>query len=233
MNTIYSLSGLTYGQHSITLEVLEGTLSVDMVGILGNRYQTPPPPTAEPPAPETPTPPAGNPHASAAPAPQTSSPAIQTPSLNAGLKKGTIVTAGKAKYEITDPAKKEAAYKKPLNTQITTANIPAAVKLTENEKKVAYKVTSIRSRAFVDCKRLKSLVVGKNIKTIGKEACKGCRSLKKIKLQSCVLKQVGRNAYRGIYKKATITCNKKVLRAYRKLFTAKTGITPAIKLKKS
>lgn len=233
MNTIYSLSGLTYGQHSITLEVLEGTLSVDMVGILGNRYQTPPPPTAEPPAPETPTPPAGNPHASAAPAPQTSSPAIQTPSLNAGLKKGTIVTAGKAKYEITDPAKKEAAYKKPLNTQITTANIPAAVKLTENGKKVAYKVTSIRSRAFVDCKRLKSLVVGKNIKTIGKEACKGCRSLKKIKLQSCVLKQVGRNAYRGIYKKATITCNKKVLRAYRKLFTAKTGITPAIKLKKS
>ena len=110
MNTIYSLSGLTYGQHSITLEVLEGTLSVDMVGILGNRYQTPPPPTAEPPAPETPTPPAGNPHASAAPAPQTSSPAIQTPSLNAGLKKGTIVTAGKAKYEITDPAKKEAAF---------------------------------------------------------------------------------------------------------------------------
>ena len=38
MNMIYSLSGLAYGEHTITIELLKGTLKVDMVGILGDIF---------------------------------------------------------------------------------------------------------------------------------------------------------------------------------------------------
>jgi len=39
MNMCYSLSGLDFGEHTVELELLKGTLSVDMVGIMGAVYE--------------------------------------------------------------------------------------------------------------------------------------------------------------------------------------------------
>ncbi|MDE6566342.1 MAG: leucine-rich repeat domain-containing protein, partial [Lachnospiraceae bacterium] len=70
------------------------------------------------------------------------------------------------------------------------------------------------------------------VTTIEKEAFKNCKSLKKIVIKSTKLKKVGKNAIKGIYKKAVITCKKKNLKAYKKLFSKKTGYKKTMKIKK-
>lgn len=39
MNMIYSLSGLEFGEHIVTLELVKGIFRVDMVGVLGDIYK--------------------------------------------------------------------------------------------------------------------------------------------------------------------------------------------------
>lgn len=199
MNMVYSLKGLDYGQHTVTLEVLEGTLSVDMVGILGALSELGDTYEVMPYVPEEPEKPA------------------------AELKKGEVFEAGKASFKVVDASKKQATYLKPLKTSIAAAVVPDTVTITKNGKSITCKVTEISSRAFLKCKALKSVTVGKNVKTIGKEAFKGCQKLKKITIKSTVLKKVGQNAVKGIHKNATIICSSKKLNAYKKLFQAKSG----------
>lgn len=206
MNMIYSLSGLSYGQHTVTLEVVSGTLSVDMVGILGNVYQTAATPT------NTPAP---------------------TPATTETLKEGAVVSAGQASYKVTDVSKKQVAYQRPTKSTVTSATVPDTVKITENGNTVTYKVTTVGSSAFTKCKKLKSVTIGKNVTTIEKNAFKGCKNLKTIKIKSTSLKKVGKNAIQGIYKKAVITCNKKKVSAYKKLFNNASGYKKTMKLKKN
>ena len=51
-------------------------------------------------------------------------------------------------------------------------------------------------------------------------------------IKSTVLKSVGKNALKNIYKKATIKCPKKRLSAYKKLFKSNTGYKNTMKIKK-
>lgn len=67
---------------------------------------------------------------------------------------------------------------------------------------------------------------------IEKEAFKNCKSLRKIVIKSTKLKKVGNNAVKGIHKKAVITCGKKNVKAYKKLFSKKTGLKKTMKVKK-
>lgn len=240
MNMIYSLSGLEYGTHSVTLEVIDGTLSVDLVGVLGQPYEKPPVEIIQPTTPPAPTispSPSATDQGTAVPtAAPTTQPAVQEtqpPADNSSLKKGTVVAVGQAKYQITDTDKKEVAYKGPSKNTITSAIIPDTVTISENGKNTTFKVTSISKSAFAKCKKIKSVVIGKNIKTIGINAWNGCKNLKQIKVKSSVLKKVGANALKGINRKAVITCNKKKLSAYKKLFNAKTGMKQTMKLKKN
>lgn len=74
---------------------------------------------------------------------------------------------------------------------IRSVTIPATVKY----KGTTYKVTSIGSKAFYNCKKLKTVTI-----------------------KSRKLKSVGKNAFKGIYKKAKVTVPKSKYKAYRKLF---------------
>ncbi len=47
----------------------------------------------------------------------------------------------------------------------------------------------------------KKVTIGKNVIKIGKEAFSGDGKLKMIKIQTKKLKSVGKNAFKGIYKK--------------------------------
>lgn len=235
MNMIYSLRGLDYGTHSVTIEVIDGTLSVDLIGVLGQAYEKPPAPTTTPssPATQTPAPPAADEQATAAPAAGPDIPSAPQPSVSGSpIKKGTVVTSGQAKYLITNTNKKEVSYKQPTKKTISTAVIPDTVIITENGKRTAFKVTAIQKSAFAKCSRLKSVTIGKNVKAIGKNAWKGCRSLKRIKIASDALKKIGANAIRGIHPKTVITCAKTKLRSYAKLLRAGTGMKKTMKLKK-
>lgn len=122
--------------------------------------------------------------------------------------------------------------------------------------KIGNNVCVIGSGAFSGCKKLKSITIGKNvieIKTkafykcsaltkitipskvgkIGKQAFYGCKKLKSIVIKTSKLttKKVGSNAFKGIYKKATVKVPKKKLKAYKKLLKKK-GIPSKTKIKK-
>ena len=126
------------------------------------------------------------------------------------LKKGTKFKIGKDEYKVTSSkaGAPEVAYNKNLNKKAKTKTVKATVKY----QGVTYKVTSISAKAFY-----------KNTK------------LKKITIKSKTLKKVGKNAIKGINKKATIKgpkLAKKKQKVFRKKFTKKTGfIKKTMKLK--
>ena len=77
------------------------------------------------------------------------------------------------------------------------------------------------------------MAIGKNVKTIGKNAFKNCKNLKKITIKTSKLTKssVKANAFKGIYKKASVKVPKKKLKAYKK-FLRKKGMGKKVKIRK-
>lgn len=107
-------------------------------------------------------------------------------------------------------------------------------------------VKTIGNKAFYNCKKLKTLKLGKNVKTIGEKAFYQCSQLKKVEIPSKVSvigiqafykcknlktitiktskltkKNVGKNAFKGIYAKAIIKVPKKNVSTYKTLLKSK------------
>lgn len=97
---------------------------------------------------------------------------------------------------------------------------------------VRCKVVSINKKALYKGTKLKKLTIGKNVQTIEDNAFNGCKNLKSITIRSTVLKKVGKNAIKGIHKKAVIKVPKKQYSKYKKLFGKKSGFKKPMKLKK-
>lgn len=134
--------------------------------------------------------------------------------------KGTKLTAKGASYQVTSAAEKNpTVVYKGSKKQKASVTIPDTVTI----DKVTYKVTSIAANAFKNNKKLKKVVIGKNVTKIGKKAFYGCSKLKKITVKTTKLtkKNVGRQAFKGIHKKATFKVPKKKISSYRKVFRAR------------
>ena len=92
---------------------------------------------------------------------------------------------------------------------------------------VRHKVTSIANNAFKNNKKLKSVVIGKNITKIGKKAFFGCQNLKKITIKTTKLKAktVGAKAFTKAgsknYNKLTVKVPKKCKKTYPKILKKK------------
>ena len=83
---------------------------------------------------------------------------------------------------------------------------------------VTYKVTSIGAKAFKGNKKITKVTIGKNVKKIGSKAFYNCKKLKNVRINSKVLKKVGKKAfYRKGGKKLTIKVPKKLKKKYKKL----------------
>ena len=170
---------------------------------------------------------------------------------------GTKLTDAKTKaqYTVTKSgmAKGTVTYEKPLDKKRAAIVIPDMVKISG----VSYKVTAVADGAFRGNKKIKTVVIGGNtasigakafcqctsltkavisesVSKIGKMAFYGCRKLKNIQIKTRALtsKNVGKNAFRGIYAKAVIKTPKKKLKAYKKLLKGK-GIGKKVKVKKA
>lgn len=87
----------------------------------------------------------------------------------------------------------------------------------------SFKISEIEKGTFQGLSKLKKITIGKNIVTIEKDAFRDCRSLKKITIRSVHLRNVGKNAIKGVHKKVQIICPKGKKKAYQKLFVKKTG----------
>ena len=145
----------------------------------------------------------------------------------ATVKKGTKLTVGTNIFVVTNVKAKTVSYKGTKKKKVAKITIPATVK-SGNQ---VYKVTAIADNAFKNNKRIKTVVVGKNVRTIGKKAFYGCKNLKKITVQSSIIKKVGAKAFKGINKKAVIKVPSKKYKAYKKVFKGK-GQAKTVTIKK-
>lgn len=231
MCTTYRVDGLPYGEHSVTIEVAQGSLAVDAVAVLGAVYEGPDlGAVAAKPDPDPNQKPGGNPNVpSASPAPTT---APDTGKDTRKLVKGYSCQVGGASYVVTNVSAKTVSYQAPKKAGAKSIVIPAAIKINTGSGTEKFKVTAVSAKAFAKCKKLTKVTIGKQVEIIDREAFKNCKSLKKIVIKSTKLKKVGKNAVKGIHKKAVITCGKKNVKAYKKLFSKKSGFLKTMKVKK-
>lgn len=169
------------------------------------------------------------------PAAQTSPSAVPqgaAPATASSISKGYTFKVKGTIYVVKDASQKTVAFRKAAGKKIKTAVIPATVKITADGAVQTFRVTEISDKAFAGCSSLKKVTIGKNVTSIGKEAFAKDKNLKKIVIKSSGLKKVGKNAIKGISGKAKISCGKKNVTAYKKLFTGKTGYVKSMKITK-
>ena len=173
--------------------------------------------TEEPAPAPTATP--GAPTVTPTPAPQAPAPTV-APSVDYAKN----YTVGKNTVKVAEDG--TATYVAPSKKTATSATIPATVTV---EGK-SYKVTSIAANAFKNCKKLKKVTIGKNVKSIGAKAFYGCKALKTVNVKSTVLKKVGKSSLKGTAAKLTVKVPKKQAKAYKKLFK-KSGMNKKARVK--
>ena len=120
------------------------------------------------------------------------------------LKKGQVATVGNLKFKVTGTNTRTVTVAKAKAKSYKSVTIPATIKVNGH----TYKVTAISANAF-----------------------KNNKSLKKITVKSKTIKSVGKNAFKGIQKKAVIKVPSSKLKAYKKLFANK-GQAKTVKIKK-
>jgi len=171
----------------------------------------------------------------------------QSENKASGLAVGKKQVVSGTTYKATSASAVEYT-KAPAKASVT---VPATVKV--NGK--SYKVTSIAAKAFKGNKKLKKVIIGKNVTSVGKSAFQGCTALKSVVIPAKVTKigkkafygckklkkvtfktkklkskKVGPKAFKGTHKKATFKCGKK-LKAYKK-WLPKKGASKKAKIKK-
>lgn len=134
-------------------------------------------------------------------------------------KKGTKVTIGNFQYKVTKSSSKSGtvSLERAKKKTYSKLSIPATVKING----FTFKVTSIADKAFMNNKKLSSVVIGSNIVSIGKQSFRGCSKLKNINIKSSAIKKVGKDTFHKIHKKAVIKVPAKKLSAYKKIFKNK------------
>ena len=148
------------------------------------------------------------------------------PSHGDTVSVGTVLVKDGVTYRITADGTVE--YQKADAKAKGTVVIPATVTL----QGTTYKVTSIAAKAFYNNKKLKKIVIGKNLVQIGKKAFYGCSNLKNIviKTKELTAKTVGKKAFYKVHKKAVVKVPKKCKKQY-KIWLKKTGITGQRKIR--
>lgn len=152
--------------------------------------------------------------------------------------KNKTVTQGLLVYKVTKSATKNGTVTvlRPKKKSYQKITVPKTVKLNG----FTFKVTAISSKAFKDCKKLKSVKIGDNVSKIGTSAFMGCtklqsvtigkglkyisskafykdKVLKKITIKSSNLKKVYAKAFSGISKKAVIDVPNKKVKKYKRI----------------
>lgn len=94
-------------------------------------------------------------------------------------------------------------------------------------------VTSINDKAFYKCTVLTKITISAGVRKIGKQVFYGCKKLKNItiKTQKLIPKNVGSKAFKGIYAKAVIKVPKNKQKAYKQMLKTK-GVSQNADIKK-
>ncbi len=135
-------------------------------------------------------------------------------------------------YIITDDTQMEVQFTGLSKKSTTSVEIPSTIKINEQE----YKVTGVKANALNGNKKVKKLIIGENVKVIGKKAFYGCKNLKNVTINTFNLKAktVGTAAFKGLNAKVVVLVPENKLKAYKKILKSKglTGKKQAVKGRK-
>ena len=160
----------------------------------------------------------------------------QTPSTPA-LKKGNTFKVKNIQYKVLNVSKKTVAVVKGTDRKpgkVTKVTIPNTVK--NAASKTTFTVTQIQANAFKNYKNLKSVIIGKNVTSIGKNSFYGCQKLAKVTFKGTSVKTIKSKAFKKTASKVTVSVpksirnNKKKAAAFQKKLT-KSGMSKKLKLK--
>ena len=86
-----------------------------------------------------------------------------------------------------------------------------------------YTVTGISANAFKNNQLLRTAVIGRNVRRIGKQAFYNCKNLRTITIRTSMLtkKNVGAKAFKGTYKKVKVKVPAKQFKTYKKFLKSK------------
>lgn len=228
--TNYAISGLEYGKHTVEFTVKSGAWKVDAIGVYGENAKGSVDPEVTTPREDTSKYIGRNtisPKEDPKEDPTPTSKPTPKPTPKPAYQNGAKASSSKSSFQVVDAAKLEVMYCGPLNMKASSVTVEDTVVLFGK----TFKVTKIAPNLFAKKKTLKKVTIGKNVREIGQNAFYNCKNLKSIKIKSTVLSKVGKNAIKGINKKAKITCPKKNKKAYKKLFSKKTGYKKSMKIK--
>lgn len=129
-------------------------------------------------------------------------------------KAGTKVTVGGNQYTVTKVGS-EVRFSK-AKAGIKALSIPATIKY----KGVTYKVTAISANAVKGNKKIKSVTIGANVKSVAAKAFNNCPKLKTVTIKSTKLtkKTASKKSFSKVNKKMVIKVPKKVKKTYAKIF---------------
>ncbi len=145
--------------------------------------------------------------------------------------KGTILTVPEWKCQvrvISDAAADPTVeYLATTNKKASTIKVPDSVTVDG----ITYKVTAVADKALAGNKKVKKVVLGVNVTSVGKNAFAKCKNLKKIEVKSSrwSKKSVGKNAFKGTSKKLVVKVPKKMTSAYKKYVKGKGNKTVRVK----
>ena len=129
-------------------------------------------------------------------------------------KAGTKVIVGGNQYTVTK-AGSEVRFSK-ANAKARAITVPSTIKA----KGITYKVTSIGTNAFKNCKKLTKATIGANVKVIKAKAFNNCPKLKTVTIKTVLLtkKTASKKCFSKVNKRMVIKSPRKVKRAYVKIF---------------
>lgn len=131
-------------------------------------------------------------------------------------------------YKVTTAGNKPEVALIKISKSKANVTIPSSVTI-QNK---SCRVTAIGDKAFAGNKKLKKVVIEKNIKRIGKRAFYGCKRLKSIVVKSkkLTVKSVAAKAFQGVPSSASIKVPRAKRGVYKKIFRAK-GLRVKVKIK--
>ena len=129
-------------------------------------------------------------------------------------KAGTKVIVGGNQYTVTK-AGSEVRFSK-ANAKARAITVPSTIKA----KAITYKVTSIGTNAFKNCKKLTKATIGANVKVIKVKAFNNCPKLKAVTIKTALLtkKTASKKCFSKVSKKMVIKVPRKVKKTYAKIF---------------
>ncbi len=160
-------------------------------------------------------------------APSSTSESTSTTGTNVSVKTGSKYTASGLIYKITSikisktNGKSSISIKaKVVGTTLktTTITVPSTVKI----KSYSCKVTSVGTKAFSSDKKLKKLIIGKNISSLSTKALSGINKLSKIYINTVKIGSVGSNAFKTKTKITAYLPSSKY-KSYKKIIRSKGG----------